>query len=108
MHPNPFPVGSVVTWNKDAPETWRHIWSPGPMGVVSAYWHDGTPSEYLMRFVEKFGGSRPPRTPGWIITVEYDPDASGYYDPPLSLLLGEMMITKDVHEMWLILAPSRG
>lgn len=71
------------------------------MKVVSAYWHDGRPSEYLQQFVDRFGGKRPSRTPGWIITVEYDADSTDYYDPPLSLIVGKKRITKDVHEMWL-------
>lgn len=101
--PGPFPIGSTVTWSDDAPKTWHFINTPGPMKVVDARYHDGTPSEYLMMFVRKFGGDKPARTPGWIITIEYDPDSSGYYNPPLSLLLGKKLITKDVHEKWLTL-----
>ncbi len=102
MSASPFAIGSLVTWSNTVPEAWCRIWTPGPMTVVSAYWHDGIPNEYAKMFGE--GGMR--ITPGWILTVEYDPDASGYYNPPLSLLLGKKKITKDVHEKWLVLAPQ--
>ena len=100
-YPCPFPVNTAVTWNSRAPATWRFIHTPGPMVVVDAAWHDGTPSELLQVFVDMFPGKRPARRPGWIITIEYDADSTSYYDPPLSLLLGKKRITKDVHEMWL-------
>ena len=99
----PFPIGSLVTWSDDAPQTWRFIYTPGPMMVVETRFHDGTPSEYLMMFVRAFPSDKPARTPGWIVTVEYDADSTDYYNPPLSFLLGKKRITKDVHEKWLTL-----
>lgn len=95
---NPFPIDSVVTWNPDAPKTWQLIWTPGPMIVVGAYWHDGKPSAYALRF----GPNGMCITPGWILTVEYGADETNYYSPPLSLLLGKERITKDIHEKWLM------
>ena len=94
----PFPNGSLVTWAKDAPETWRFTLTPGPMKVVSARWDAGTPTEYSMQFGE--GGI--PRTPGWIITIEFDGDKTTYYNPPLSVFFGKW-IKKEVHEKWLTL-----
>ena len=96
----PFPLGSLVTWNKRAPKTWRFIYTPGPMTVVETYWDDGKPSEYSMRFCE--GGIQ--RVPGRILTVEFDATSTEYYDPPLSTFFGEDRITCDVHEMWLVLS----
>jgi hypothetical protein len=93
----PFPIGSLVTWSLDAPRTWRKIWTPGPMTVISSRWDDGTPTEYSM----KFGGI--PRKPGWVIGVEYDADSTDYYNPPLSILIGKR-IQKEIHEMWLVRA----
>lgn len=95
----PFPVDSKVTWTEDAPATWRFIWTPGPMTVISARWDNGTPNEYEMLFKEAFGGQD--RIPGWIILIEYDADSTSYYDPPLSLLLGRKRLQMEVHEMWL-------
>jgi len=100
-NPCSFPVGTTVTWNSRAPKTWCFVHTPGPMVVVDAQWHDGTPSELLQTFVDMFPSKRPARRPGWILTIEYDADSTDYYDPPLSLLLGEKRVTKDVHEMWL-------
>lgn len=100
-YPCSFPVGTNVTWNSRAPANWRFVHTPGPMIVVGTEWHDGTPSELLQTFVDMSPSKRPARRPGWILTVEYDADSTDYYDPPLSLLLGEKRITKDVHEMWL-------
>jgi hypothetical protein len=91
----PFPVGSMVTWVDDAPVTWRYIWTPGPMKVISARWDDGEPTEYAIKYYFPI-----PRVPGWQICVEYDADSTSYYDPPLSLLIGPR-IRKEVHEMWL-------
>lgn len=97
MHECSFAVGSIVTWTDNAPDTWRFIWTPGPMTVISACWHDGTPSEYAKKFDENGMCI----TPGWIITVEYDADSTDYYNPPLSLLLGKEKLEKQVHEKWL-------
>src|SRR3989344_1563648 len=105
--PCPFPLGSLVTWSNDAPETWHYIWTPGPMTVVSAYWHDGTPSDYFQQFVDRFKGSRPPRTPGWIVTVEYDADSTTYYDPPLSYYFHKQRIQSQIHQMWLVQVNSK-
>jgi len=91
----PFPLGSLVAWSKDAPATWHVVHTPGPMTVVSVRRDEGAPSEYSM----KFGGI--PRVPGWMVTVEYDADSTGYYDPPLSLLLGKKRIQGEIHQMWL-------
>jgi len=99
----PFNIGDKVTWDRTAPDYWRWIWTPGPMVVVDAYWHDGTPSEFLMQFMEKFPSDRPARIPGWIVVIEYDADSTTYYNPPLSLLLGKKRIQKEVHEKWLVL-----
>lgn len=101
QHVCPFPIGATVTWTKKAPKYWRWIHTPGPMKVVSAYWHDGMPSPYFQIFVDRFPGKKPARIAGWIVTVEYDADSTDYYDPPLSLLCGTKRITKDIHEMWL-------
>ena len=98
MKQNPFPVGSVVTWNVEAPAIWRLIWTPGPMTVVAAYWHNGVPSEYALRFGED--GMR--MTPGWILTVEYNADDTDYFDPPRSILLQRERLTENVHEKWLV------
>ena len=92
-----FPLGTLVTWNKDTPTTWRFIYTPGPMTVVSARWSSGISSEYLRKF-EMFGDIS--LKPGWIVTVEYLAD-SKYYDPPLSLLCGKKRIQKEIHQMWL-------
>ncbi len=94
----PFSVGSLVTWSADAPENWTYLFTPGPMTVLSARWDDGTPSRYSMQF----GGI--PRKPGWIITVEYDADATSYYDPPLSLIFHSKTLVKELHQMWLVQA----
>ena len=94
----PLPNGSLVAWSEDAPSSWRFIWTPSPMTIVSARWDDGNPTE----FSQIFGGI--PRTPGWIVTVEYDPDSTNYYDPPLSLLLNAKKFRAEVHEMWLVLS----
>ncbi len=96
---NLFSVGSVVTWNSDAPSIWRVIWTPGPMRVVKARWHDGKPSVYSL----KFGADGMGITPGWMLTVEYPADEPRYYDPPLSTYLGKDHATNDVHEKWLML-----
>ncbi len=93
----PFLPGSLVTWIPNAPKTWRFIYMPGPMTVVSARYHDGTPSEYA----KKFGKNGMRITPGWILTVEYDADSTDYYDPPLSLLFGTKRLEKEIHEKWL-------
>lgn len=93
-----FAVGSMVTWAADAPESWRYIYAPGPMKVVALRFDDGAPSDYS----QKFGGI--PRKPGWIVMVEYDADASPYYDPPLSVLLDTKTIRKEIHQMWLVYA----
>jgi hypothetical protein len=90
----PFAVGSNVTWSDGVPEAWRIIWTPGPMKVISARFDEGKPSKYSM----KFGGI--PRTPGWIILVEYDADATLYYDPSLRGLCGSR-IQKEIHQKWL-------
>jgi hypothetical protein len=97
QHPCPFAPGALVTWTKDAPKTWHFIHTPGPMKVVSAYWHHGRPSEYA----KMFGPNGMEITPGWIIRVEYDADASDYRDPPLSLLIGSPTVQNDFHELWL-------
>ena len=98
----PFVPNSRVLWASDAPSPWRWIWTPGPMTVISARWDTGAPSEYSRMFHPE----GIPRQPGWIVTVEYDPDASGYYDPPLSLIFGKKLFHMEVHEMWLILESS--
>ncbi len=94
----PFPVDSIVTWARDTPDTWHYTITPGPMKVVSARGDEGKPSEYSLRFCE--GGI--PRTPGWIITIEFDGDKTTYYDPPLSIFFGKW-IKKEIHEKWLTL-----
>ncbi len=91
----PFPIGSLVTWTDNAPKTWRTVITPGPMKVISFRWDEGHASLYSMQF----GGI--PRSPGWIINVEYDPDSTDYYDPPLSLLFWQNTFQKEIHEMWL-------
>lgn len=98
---SPFRKYSWVKWSEEAPKTWSMIWTSAPMQVISSYWHDGTPSEFLMKFVERFGGDRPARQPGWIITVEYDVDSTNYYNPPLSTFFGKRFIQTEIHEMWL-------
>ena len=95
----PFAEGSLVTWSSDAPKTWHFIWTPGPMIVISSKWSDGAPTEYSMIF----GGIS--RTPGWVITIEYDADSTKYYDPPLGLILGKARLQKQVHEDWLESVP---
>lgn len=94
----PFRIGSIVMWVPKTPETWRYIYTPGPMRVIDARYHDGTPSEYA----KMFGPNGMNITPGWILTVEYGADSTNYYNPPLSLLLGKKRIAKEVHQKWLI------
>ena len=94
---SPFPIGSLVIWSKDALKTWHFTVTPGLMKVISARWDDGTPSEYSMQF----GGI--PRTPGWIITIEFDGNNTTYYDPPLTTFFGTRWIQKEIHEKWLTL-----
>jgi len=98
---SPFAVGSLVTWANDAPQTWRFIYTPGPMTVISARFDDGQQGEYAKRF----GGI--PRTPGWIITVEYDADSTDYYDPPLSYYFHKQRIQSQIHQMWLVQVNSK-
>jgi len=93
-----FLIGSLVTWSEDIPESWRFIYTSGPMTVVSVRWDDGIASEYS----EKFGGIS--REPGWIINVEYNADSTTYYDPPLSLLCGVGKLQKEIHQRWLNLS----
>lgn len=97
----PYEEGTLVTWTDDAPATWRRIYTPGPMTVISARWHDGTPTEYARRFGGGFDFK-----PGWRITVEYPADSTTYYDPPLSILLQRKTIRTEIHEMWLKPAPE--
>ena len=92
---DPFLVGSRVTWTKNIPQSWRYIYTPGPMMVISSHWDAGHPSLYSQRF----GGI--PRQPGWIITVRYKADSTNYYDPPLSLLRGKTRFQIEIHEQWL-------
>ncbi len=96
----PFPVFSWTKWSPDAPSEWRYLFTPGPMKVVAAYYHDGVANEYA----KKFGPNGFDFKPGWIVTVEYNADSTSYYNPPLSLLLGKKRIRKQLHEMWLVRA----
>ena len=98
---SPFAVGSLVTWADNAPKIGRFISTPGPMTVISALYDDGSQSEYAKRF----GGI--PRQPGWIITVEYNADATDYYDPPLSYYFHKQRIQSQIHEMWLVPVDSK-
>ncbi len=96
----PFAIGSLVTWSEVIPPAWRWIWTPGPMEVVSQFWSDGAPTQYSLQF----GPNGFDLQPGWIVTVEYDPDSTRYYDPPLRILLelGEDNIQKRIHQKWLV------
>ena len=91
----PFETGDEVTWADSVPREWLFIWTPGPMTVVSFWWHNGRPS----KFARMFGIT--PRAPAWMVTVEYDPDSTDYYDPPLSIILGKPLLRMDIHEKWL-------
>jgi len=95
----PFKSGDQVTWNEGAPKTFHLIWTPGPMTVISYRWSNGESSEFLKKFEEQFGGE--PNVPGWIITIEYDADASGYRDPPMSVIMGKKILQMETHQMWL-------
>ncbi len=97
----PFIKDSWVTWSEKAPETWRFIWTPGPMRVVSAYWNDGTPSEHQKALAKQFGVDEPLRMAGWIVTVVYDVDSTSYYNPALSVFFGARLIRTEIHEAWL-------
>jgi|GEM_PF-2534242 len=95
-----FAPGSLVGWSKDVSPSWYFIWTPGPMKVISFRYTDGSSSEFLKKFEEQFGGE--PNKSGWIVTVEYDPDSTTYYDPPRSLLFHKKVLQMEVHEMWLV------
>lgn len=98
-----FVPGTLVTWVKDAPPAWWLIYTAHPMEIVSCRWDDGTLSEYAKNFWDE------PRQPGWVYTVQYEPDTTGYYDPPLKILLRERLVHEkyfhmEVHERLLRLA----
>ncbi len=87
-----------VTWSPDAPKSWRFIWTDKPMLIISARWDDGVSSSYA----DQFGGL--PRTPGFVVIVEYEADSTSYFDPPRSLLFNKRKLQMEVHSIWLELA----
>jgi hypothetical protein len=93
----PYPPGTLVTWNADAPDTWHYIYTPGPMRVIDSFYHTGDASDYAKQFHPEGMGIKP----GWIYTVDYDPDSTSYYDPPLRLLYGPLL-KRMVHERWIV------
>lgn len=46
----PLPVGTIVYWASDVPESWKLTTTPGEMRILSGRWLDGSPSEYAKRF----------------------------------------------------------
>lgn len=94
----PFPIGTIVYWATDTPESWKLTTTPGEMRIVSARWLDGEPSPYAKRFGgdEGVGIVR-----GWLYEVTYDPDVTDYYDPARSVVFGTDSPIMLVHQRWL-------
>jgi hypothetical protein len=91
MHTPEFTAGDLVRWSEDAPQTWHHIYTQGPMVVMHHYWHSGVPTPYALKFDAETGMNF---TPGFIYEVGYLADAAKWpFKRTLSML---------AHEKWLV------